>query len=51
MACGAATGFAGETLSKRGNGGLLDLLMAKTKPQFVRYELAVFWGVHPGCTW
>jgi sugar phosphate isomerase/epimerase len=55
---------AGEALSKHGlkffyhthgyefqphaSGTLFDLLMAETKPEFVRYEMDVFWIVHPG---
>ncbi len=55
---------AGEALAKRGlkffyhahgyefqphgNGTLLDLMMAETKPEFVRYQMDVFWVVHPG---
>ncbi|HYE73837.1 MAG TPA: sugar phosphate isomerase/epimerase, partial [Blastocatellia bacterium] len=31
-----------------GNGTLFDLMMAETKPQFVKYEMDVFWVVHPG---
>src|SRR5258706_5575819 len=31
-----------------GNGTLFDLMMAETKPEFVRYEMDVFWIVHPG---
>ena len=31
-----------------GNGTLFDLMMAETKPQFVHYEMDVFWVVHPG---
>jgi len=31
-----------------GNGTLFDLLMAQTKPDLVRYEMDVFWIVHPG---
>jgi sugar phosphate isomerase/epimerase len=31
-----------------GKGTLLDLLMAETKPEFVHYQLDVFWIVHPG---
>src|SRR5207249_11348730 len=31
-----------------GHGTLFDLLMAETKPNFVRYEMDVFWIVHPG---
>jgi sugar phosphate isomerase/epimerase len=30
------------------NGTLFDLLMAGTDPKFVRYEMDVFWIVHPG---
>lgn len=29
-------------------GTLYDLLMAETNPKFVRYEMDVFWIVHPG---
>jgi sugar phosphate isomerase/epimerase len=29
-------------------GTLFDLLMAETKPEFVRYEMDVFWIMHPG---
>jgi len=55
---------AGEALAKHGlkffyhthgyefqphdQGTLFDLLLAGTKPQFVRYEMDVFWIVHPG---
>ena len=31
-----------------GKGTFFDLMMAKTKPQFVNYEIDVFWIVHPG---
>jgi sugar phosphate isomerase/epimerase len=31
-----------------GAGTLFDLMMAETKPEFVRYEMDVFWIVHPG---
>ena len=31
-----------------GDGTLLDLLMKETKPQFVRFEMDVFWIVFPG---
>jgi sugar phosphate isomerase/epimerase len=31
-----------------GQGTLFDLLVAGTKPEFVRYEMDVFWIVHPG---
>ena len=30
------------------DGTLFDLLMAETNPDFVRYEMDVFWIVHPG---
>lgn len=55
---------AGETLAKHGikffyhthgyefqpykDGTLFDLLMAETKPEAVRFEMDVFWIVHPG---
>ena len=55
---------AGETLAKQGlkffyhthgyefqlhgQGTLFDLLLAETKPEFVRYQMDVFWIVHPG---
>lgn len=55
---------AGEALSKHGlkffyhthgfefrphgNGTLFDLLMTETKPEFVCYQMDVFWVVHPG---
>ena len=55
---------AGEALAKHGlkffyhthgyeflpydKGTFFDLMMAKTKPQFVNYEIDVFWIVHPG---
>jgi sugar phosphate isomerase/epimerase len=55
---------AGEALAKHGlkffyhthgyeflpyrDGTLFDLLMAETKPEFVRIEIDVFWVVHPG---
>ncbi len=55
---------AGEALSRHGlkffyhthgyefqphsSGTLFDLMMAETKPEFVRYEMDVFWIVHPG---
>jgi sugar phosphate isomerase/epimerase len=54
---------AGETLAKHGlkffyhihgyefqphaNGTLFDLLMAETRPEHVKYEMDVFWVVHP----
>jgi sugar phosphate isomerase/epimerase len=31
-----------------GNGTLFDLLMAETKPELVRFQMDVFWIVHPG---
>ncbi len=31
-----------------GNGTLFDLLMAETKPEYVRFQMDVFWVVHPG---
>ena len=31
-----------------GDGTLFDLLMAETKPEYVRIEMDVFWIVHPG---
>src|SRR5713101_5905449 len=31
-----------------GNSTLFELLMAETKPEFVRYQMDVFWIVHPG---
>ena len=31
-----------------GKGTFFDLMMAETKPQFVHYEMDVFWIVHPG---
>ena len=55
---------AGEALAKHGikffyhthgyefqpyaQGTLFDLLMAETNPRFVRYQMDVFWIVHPG---
>jgi sugar phosphate isomerase/epimerase len=30
-----------------GNGTLFDLLMAETKPQYVHFQMDVFWIVHP----
>ena len=55
---------AGETLAKHGikffyhthgyeflpyrDGTLFDLLMAETKPEYVRIEMDVYWIVHPG---
>ena len=31
-----------------GNGTLFDLLMAETKPEFVRFQMDIFWVVNPG---
>ena len=31
-----------------GNGTLFDLLMSETKPEFVHFQMDVFWIVHPG---
>ena len=31
-----------------GEGTLFDLLMQETKPEFVSFEMDVFWTVHPG---
>lgn len=31
-----------------GNGTLFDLLMKETKPEYVRYEMDVYWVVNPG---
>jgi sugar phosphate isomerase/epimerase len=55
---------AGETLAKHGlkffyhvhgyefrpygDGTLFDLLMAETRPDYVRYQMDVYWVVHPG---
>jgi len=38
----------GYEFQPRGDGTLFDLLMAETKPEFVRFEMDVFWIVHPG---
>jgi sugar phosphate isomerase/epimerase len=38
----------GYEFHRHGEGTLLDLLMAETKPDQVRYEMDVFWVVHPG---
>ena len=38
----------GYEFQPHGSGTLFDLLMAETKPEFVRYEMDVFWIVHPG---
>ena len=60
----AAFNRAGEALAKHGlkffyhthgyeflpygNGTLFDLMMTETKPEFVHFEMDVFWVVHPG---
>src|SRR6266567_2440555 len=31
-----------------GRGTLFDLMMTETKPEFVRYEIDIYWIVHPG---
>jgi sugar phosphate isomerase/epimerase len=31
-----------------GDGTLFDLLVAETKPEFVSFEMDIFWTVHPG---
>jgi len=38
----------GYEFQPHGNGTLFDLLMAETKPEFVTYEMDIFWIVHPG---
>lgn len=38
----------GYEFQPQGQGTLFDLLMAETKPEFVHYEMDVFWIVHPG---
>jgi sugar phosphate isomerase/epimerase/acetyl esterase/lipase len=38
----------GFEFQPHGNGTLFDLMMAETKPEFVRYQMDVFWVVHPG---
>lgn len=38
----------GYEFQPHGHGTLFDLLMAETKPEFVRYEMDVFWIAHPG---
>lgn len=38
----------GYEFQSHGDGTLFDLLLAETKPQFVKYEMDVFWVVHPG---
>src|SRR6185436_13930297 len=38
----------GYEFEPHGTGTLFDLLLAETKPEFVRYQMDVFWIVHPG---
>jgi sugar phosphate isomerase/epimerase len=38
----------GFEFQPHGDGTLLDLLMAETQPKFVRFQMDVFWIVHPG---
>jgi sugar phosphate isomerase/epimerase/acetyl esterase/lipase len=38
----------GYEFQPHGAGTLFDLMMAETKPQFVKYEMDVFWIVFPG---
>jgi len=38
----------GYEFQKQGDGTLFDLLMAETKPEYVSYEMDIFWIVHPG---
>jgi sugar phosphate isomerase/epimerase len=38
----------GYEFQKHGDGTLFDLLMNETKPQFVSYQMDIFWIVHPG---
>jgi sugar phosphate isomerase/epimerase len=38
----------GYEFQPRANGTLLDLMMAETKPDYVHYQMDVFWIVHPG---
>ena len=37
----------GYEFQPHGSGTLFDLLMQETKPEFVKYEMDVFWIVHP----
>lgn len=37
----------GYEFQPHGDGTLFDLLMAETKPEHVKYEMDVFWVVHP----
>lgn len=38
----------GYEFQPHGSGTLFDLMMSETKPEFVRYEMDVFWIIHPG---
>jgi len=38
----------GYEFQPHGNGTLFDLLMAETDPKLVKYQMDVFWVVHPG---
>jgi sugar phosphate isomerase/epimerase len=38
----------GYEFQPHGKGTLFDLMMAETRPEFVRYQMDVFWIVHPG---
>jgi sugar phosphate isomerase/epimerase len=38
----------GYEFQRHGTGTLFDLLMSETKPEFVHYEMDVFWVIHPG---
>ncbi len=38
----------GYEFQPHGNGTLFDLLMSETRPEFVHYEMDIFWIVHAG---
>jgi sugar phosphate isomerase/epimerase len=38
----------GYEFRPHGNGTLFDLLVTETKPEYVAFEMDVFWTVHPG---
>ena len=38
----------GYEFAPHANGTLFDLMVAETKPEFVSFEMDVFWVVHPG---
>jgi sugar phosphate isomerase/epimerase len=38
----------GYEFQKHGDGTLFDLLMKETKPEFVNYQMDIFWIIHPG---